>query len=217
MKTSESLDKIAPDFAKAQATIGGAVKDADNPFFNSKYADLSSVWLACKESLHANGISVIQSPINDGDRIGVSTMLLHKSGQFITDSYTLSVKKNNDPQSDCSSVTYARRNALAAFVGVCPVDDDAEGAMDRKPANKPPPKRKPPAQKPASTNAPFPKIELNPEINYRNIAGVLADIKDNKLACEWLKIHKDDIVEALADTEYRDMLREDAKKRGFNK
>jgi len=136
MKTSEKLDKIGIAMVKAQSEMGGAVKDSNNPFFKSKYADLTSVWKACKESLHNNGIAVIQSPITNENRLGVSTLLLHESGQFIRDSFTLGVKKQNDPQADGSSITYARRYALAAFVGVCPVDDDGEIAMARKTAPK---------------------------------------------------------------------------------
>ena len=131
MQKSESLDKFGADFAQAQAEMGGAVKDSDNPFFKKKYADLTSVWLACKEALHKYGFAVIQSPIDVDGRIGVETLLLHKSGQWVSDRFTLGVKKQNDPQADGSSITYARRYALAAFVGVCPVDDDAEGSMVR--------------------------------------------------------------------------------------
>ena len=142
MKYSESLDKIAPALCKAQTEMGGAVKNANNPFFKSKYADLTSVWIACKDALHNNGLSVIQSPVSNEGRIGVSTMLLHSSGQFVTDEFTLGVKKENDPQADGSSITYARRYALAAFVGVCPEDDDAEKGMHRgeKIPDKPTPK-----------------------------------------------------------------------------
>ena len=137
MEKSESLTKLAPALTKAQAEMGGAVKDSKNPFFGSAYADLTSVWKACKEALHNNGFSVIQSPIADDGRVGVATMLLHESGQYIIDSYTLGVKKQNDPQADGSSITYARRYALAAFVGVCPIDDDGEAAMVRPKATSP--------------------------------------------------------------------------------
>lgn len=132
MEQSESLDKLGVALAKAQDEMAGAKKDSANPFFKSKYADLTSVWQACKDALHDNGLSVIQAPISEEGRIGVSTMLLHSSGQFVKDRFTLGVKKENDPQADGSSITYARRYALAAFVGVCPVDDDAENAMQRK-------------------------------------------------------------------------------------
>ncbi len=131
MELSEKLDKLSPALAKAQSEMGGAVKDSNNPFFKSKYSSLKSVWKACKEALHNNGFSVVQSPISADGRIGVETILLHESGQYIRDSYTLGVKKQNDPQADGSSITYARRYALAAFVGICPVDDDAEAAMVR--------------------------------------------------------------------------------------
>ncbi len=131
MKHSEALDKLAPALCKAQAEMGGAVKDSQNPFFKSKYADLTSVWRACKDALHSNGLSVIQSPNDHDGRMGVSTMLLHTSGQFVVGDFTLGVKKENNPQEDGSSITYARRYALAAFVGLCPVDDDAELSMRR--------------------------------------------------------------------------------------
>jgi hypothetical protein len=128
---SDKLDKIASALAKAQSEMAGAVKGTSNTFFKSNYADLKSVWIACKEALHSNDLSVIQSPINSEGRIGVTTLLLHSSGQYIQGTYTLGVKKQNDPQADGSSITYARRYALAAFVGVCPADDDAEAAMMR--------------------------------------------------------------------------------------
>jgi len=131
MKTSETLDKIAPALCKAQNEMAGAKKDSTNPFFKAKYADLSSVWKACKDALHLNGLSIIQSPISENGRIGVTTMLLHSSGQYVVDEYTLGVKKENDPQADGSSITYARRYALAAFVGICPEDDDGEKSMAR--------------------------------------------------------------------------------------
>jgi len=131
METSELLDQFGVDLAKAQAEMAGAIKDSDNPFFKSKYTSLSSVWKACKDAFHNNGFSVIQSPIEVSGRIGVETLLLHKSGQFVRDRFTLGVKKENDPQADGSSISYARRSALAAFAGICPVDDDAESAMHR--------------------------------------------------------------------------------------
>jgi hypothetical protein len=62
MTTSESINEIAAALAKAQSEMGGAVKDSANPFFKSKYADLSSVWDACRGPLTKNGLSVVQFP-----------------------------------------------------------------------------------------------------------------------------------------------------------
>lgn len=131
---SPALGELAMALAKAQATIEGAKEDAVNPFFKSKYADLASVWNACKKSLTSNGLSIVQTVENGGDRAYLVTMLLHTSGQWIRSLMPIMVTKQ-DPQSFGSAITYCRRYALAAMVGVCPADDDAEAAMQtvRKP------------------------------------------------------------------------------------
>src|SRR5437879_6409512 len=83
LETSAELDKIADAMVKAQSEIKGAVKDSANPFFNSKYADLASVWDACRGPLTSHGIAVIQAPTAQGNTIAVTTMLLHTSGQWV--------------------------------------------------------------------------------------------------------------------------------------
>ena len=136
MTHSETINEIAAALAKAQGQIKGAVKDAANPFFKSKYADLASVWDACRVALTANGIAVVQSPSSTEDgRVSVTTMLLHGSGQWIAE--TLTVKPKDDgPQALGSVITYLRRYALAAFAGVAPEDDDAQAAEGQKVASK---------------------------------------------------------------------------------
>lgn len=128
MEKSDQINEISAALSKAQAKIEGAVKDSNNPFFKSKYADLHSVWQACKEHLAANGLAVLQSPEgNDDGKIMVTTMITHSSGQWISGSFTIPVSKN-DAQAVGSAITYARRYALAAMVGVCPEDDDGNAA-----------------------------------------------------------------------------------------
>jgi hypothetical protein len=129
--TSEQVNEIASALAKAQKSIKGAVKDADNPFFKSKYADLASVREACYQQLADNGIAVVQTPSSDGARIAVTTRLMHTSGQWVQDTLTLT-PKDDGPQAAGSAITYARRYALAAFVGVAPEDDDGERAEGRQ-------------------------------------------------------------------------------------
>jgi len=172
MKFSETLDKIAPALCKAQAEMAGAKKDSTNPFFNAAYADLTSVWRACKEALHSNGLSVIQSPINQEGRIGVTTMLLHSSGQYIMDEYTLGVKKQNDPQADGSSLTYSRRYALAAFVGICTEDDDGEKSMNRN---------HPPKSYTTQQNHPNQPMQNQQKPKELTLPQKLQWMKDNKL------------------------------------
>ena len=80
MDKSESIKNIAIAMCKAQKEMGGAIKGAENPFFKSKYADLGEVIRVVKEPFANNGLSFVQFPINDGDKIGVETILMHESG-----------------------------------------------------------------------------------------------------------------------------------------
>lgn len=131
MNQSEKVDAFAAAFAAAQSTIKRAEKDAKNPFFDKDYADLGSVMDACKDALNGNGISVIQSPApSEKGLLALDTVLMHKSGQWVSGQMIMPLGKS-DPQGYGSALTYARRYSLAAMVGVCPKDDDAEGATER--------------------------------------------------------------------------------------
>jgi len=130
MNTSESIKNLAYALYKAQAEMGGAVKDSKNPFFKSDYADLTSVIKAIKEPFANHGLSYTQFPTNEEGRIGVVTMLMHESGEYLEHSYTLPTTKA-DPQSAGSAITYARRYALQSIAGIPTADDDAESAMIR--------------------------------------------------------------------------------------
>lgn len=127
---SESIAKLAVALAKAQAAMKGAVKDSQNPFFKSKYADLESVWDACRKPLTDNELSVIQIPAGGHDSLSVLTVLMHSSGEWISGELLLNPKAW-DPQGIGSAITYGRRYALAAFAGVYQTDDDGEAAMNR--------------------------------------------------------------------------------------
>lgn len=134
MKTSESIKAIAAALVKAQANIHGAVKDSTNPHFKSKYADLSSVMQAVKAPLLAEGIAIVQAtePSESGE-VRLSTMLLHQSGEWIADTITVPVNKN-DAQGYGSALTYARRYGLQSMTGCCPEDDDGNAAAAAPPS-----------------------------------------------------------------------------------
>jgi hypothetical protein len=127
---SEQINELAAALSKAQAQITGALKDSANPFFKSKYADLASCWDACRKQLTDNNLSVIQTTDIVLDTVVVRTTLAHSSGQWI--SGILPVRaKDESPQAQGSGITYARRYALAAIVGLAQIDDDAEAAQGR--------------------------------------------------------------------------------------
>jgi hypothetical protein len=123
MTHSAQIDELSTALSKAQGLIEGAKKDAANPFFKSKYADLASVWDACRAALAVNGLAVIQSPAAEGTRVSVDTLLTHSSGQWVAGTVSVTAKEDS-PQAIGSAITYLRRYALQSFVGVAPEDDD---------------------------------------------------------------------------------------------
>jgi hypothetical protein len=159
MNHSEQINELAAALAEAQAEMGGAIKDSANPFFKSKYADLSAVWDACRGPLTKHGLSVAQFPMTEysgtpevvdvatrnGETrmvvrvptvVSVTTRLLHKSGQFI-DGTVSTMLPTGDPQAVGSAITYLRRYALQSVAGVAPEDDDGQAASHPPASAKP--------------------------------------------------------------------------------
>ena len=134
------MKNIATALAAAQINMGKALKQASNPHFRSKYADLGSVMDACLPALNAHGIAVIQ-PTGE-DEIGrfVETCLIHgESGEQLSCRVPLIVGKN-DMQGYGSAVTYARRYGLMAMAGIAPEDDDGNAAAKAAPKQEAPKK-----------------------------------------------------------------------------
>jgi phage tail tape-measure protein len=130
MKTSESINELGAALALAQAEMGHAAKDAVNPHFRSKYANLASIIDACRGALTKNAIAVIQSPAMDRENrtVSVTTRLVHSSGQWVEGELEAEVAKT-DPQAIGSAITYLRRYGLAALTSVASDDDDGAAAV----------------------------------------------------------------------------------------
>lgn len=127
---SEQVNELFSALSKAQGEMKPAIKDSKNPFFKSTYADLSSVWDACRSALEKNGLTVIQAPIVMEGNNYLQTTLGHASGQYIKSLCPLITAKT-DVQSYGAAVTYTRRFALASMVGICQEDDDGEKERER--------------------------------------------------------------------------------------
>ena len=185
MLKSEQINELAAALAKAQGQIEGAKKSSSNPFFKSKYADLAECWNTCREALTANGISVIQMPeeINENGRLNITTMLAHSSGQYISSTLTMTVTKL-DPQAIGSAITYGRRYALAAMVGLSQEDDDGEKAMAR-------PKDKKSAESPINITS----VSENGEVRFIN--GVQCQIQDRNGDWHDIEFLKIEVLEKL--------------------
>jgi hypothetical protein len=145
MKQSESIAKLTEALSKAQACIKGAITDSENPFFKSKYADLASVWDACRKPLTDNGLAIIQVATfipECPEKVAIETTLSHSSGEFVSGIMAAKPVKD-DPQSIGSCITYLRRYSLAAICGVSPEDDDGNVATGKTTdAKKQPPTKK---------------------------------------------------------------------------
>lgn len=137
MESSPTIGLLAEALSKAQGEMIGAKKDSANPYFKSKYADLASIWDACRAPLSKNNLSIIQIPQENG----IETILAHSSGEWIKGFLEIKPVKE-DPQAIGSAITYARRYALAAMVGIAPEDDDGNAATGKQESEK---------EKPAAT------------------------------------------------------------------
>lgn len=129
MDKSSDITELAKALNKAQSEMSGAAKSASNPFFKSKYADLNSVVDAVRIPFFENGLSYSQFPLMEDDKVGVETILMHTSGQYMQSKLLLPMVKK-DPQAAGSAITYARRYALQAIAGIPAEDDDGNASVN---------------------------------------------------------------------------------------
>lgn len=149
---------------KAQAAMPRAIKDSDNPFFKSKYADLTAVQDACFPPLQENGFAIIHTMGQNDTGSYLETILMHESGAVWSCPVPLIVDKGN-MQGLGSAITYARRYGIMCLSGVAPEDDDGNNAV----AN--PPKRN--QQKPpTATDDPFKATTSDIECEVTKIASI---------------------------------------------
>lgn len=130
--SSDTIGQISGALAKAQETIGNAVKDSNNPFFKSKYADLAAVRNACQKPLSENGLSISGSVICDNSTwIYVGTLSHKESGEWFR-TYIPLILSKNDMQAFGSAQTYAERYALKSLVNCATEDDDGNSACNKE-------------------------------------------------------------------------------------
>lgn len=123
MEKSTSIKNIAQALSEFHKRIGKIKKEANNPFFKSKYASLSNILDNIDTPLSESNLVVTQFPTANN---GLTTILIHtESGEYMQDTYDMHPVKN-DPQSIGSAITYARRYALGAILSLN-IDDDDDG------------------------------------------------------------------------------------------
>ena len=116
MNKSESIAHLASALSQAQAELKPVGFNAVNPFLKNKYADLGALIESSRPILAKHGLSIVQLPMGDG-QIGVETIVLHTSGEFVSNFITLPLemeKGKSNAQVAGSIITYLRRYAWAA-------------------------------------------------------------------------------------------------------
>jgi hypothetical protein len=132
---SEAINELSSALAKAQAEMKNPAFDSNNPHFRSKYASLACVRDTVMPVLAKHGLSIVQMPVFEDGKAGCETMLMHSSGQYISERLLIPVDKAN-AHGVGSATTYSRRFSLMAFVGVVgDDDDDGTAAVNGKPVS----------------------------------------------------------------------------------
>lgn len=172
---SAETSKLAKALIAVQRDLCPAMKDSKNPFVNSHYASLNSVMQSCRDALLQNGIWLTQLPVPapvelGTGYIGLVTKLTHaESGQWQS-SFIVAPLPKNDPQGMGSALTYCRRYALTAMLGIVTEDDDSEGARaDTRQTVK---TRKTEAQKPRNQGMDNAKSGKDETGNLPQLAGI---------------------------------------------
>ena len=125
MNKSESIVEISKALAKFQEEVKQPLKDADNPFFKSKYVPLENVVEAISNCGPKNGLSFVQWPKNDETgRVGVATLLMHTSGEFIEFDAVFMKADKETAQGAGALITYLKRYSLSAIYGITSDEDD---------------------------------------------------------------------------------------------
>ncbi len=155
VECSPTIGKIATALAKAQGKFERVHKDSkaevkkkDGTYLYSyTYATLADSLAAVSAALAENEIALLQPTCCSRGGVSVTTILAHSSGEWMASDLAMPVEETR-AQAVGSAITYARRYALQAFIGIAPDDDDGGDAHKNPPASKPTPKANPPAKKP---------------------------------------------------------------------
>ena len=129
MNKSDQIGQLAAAMSLFQGEIKDPLKNRVS--HTSKYADLPSILELCRPVLSKNGLSIVQFPGNtDNDKISIETVLMHNSGEWLSGFYEMSaisegvrLKSTTAAQADGIIITYARRYAITALLGIAAQDD----------------------------------------------------------------------------------------------
>lgn len=123
-ETSDEIDQLAKAFVAFRAVCPNVDKDRDG--YNYKYATLGNIIAKSREHLKKAGLAIMQFPIAGTKSLGVITVLLHESGQFIRARFLMpipSLSSTNVTQDAGAAITYARRYSISAVLCIASDED----------------------------------------------------------------------------------------------
>ncbi|MCO4360953.1 ERF family protein [Staphylococcus agnetis] len=133
MRMSENITEISKAISSFRKEVKQPIKDADNPFFKSKFVPLENVVEAVDQVAPNLGLSFVQWALNDENgRVGVATMLMHSSGEYIEFDPVFMNAEKNTPQGAGSLISYLKRYSLSAIFGITSDQDDDGNAASGK-------------------------------------------------------------------------------------
>lgn len=168
MNKSESIASLSKALVLAQSKFPQVTFNSTNPYYNSSYADLGAVIQTAKPIMAECGLAVSQLVEGEGGQVGITTMLVHESGEFISSFVTIPVEGKNIAQESGKAITYLRRYALSAILGLfSDADNDGNDSHKDQPKteSKAPEKKSDPA--PAS---------LSDETLYDHLQGKVIEL-----------------------------------------
>jgi hypothetical protein len=137
-----------------------------NKIYNSKFTTLGEIIDTAQPVLTKNGLAVSQMITNDEDRVGVETILMHRTGEFISSSCCVRIEPfspetNKDGKVITqrpavlagSTISYLRRYGLLSILGMYSEEDSSENQGKKAPARSAPA----PVSTPPPASAPEPQ------------------------------------------------------------
>jgi hypothetical protein len=179
MNHSDNIATLAAALVAAQNELGNPTNNTKNAFLGNSYFPLPDLIDHVKSVLKAHGLTVVQLPTGNGGEAGISTTILHQSGEWISDTVTMPIeprKGNTLAQVAGGTITYLRRYSLAAALNIASEDDDGNHGQD--------PRREQPKQEPKSEYVDYSR--MNPrDMSAKQLAeAIKQEAGDNE---EWLE------------------------------
>jgi len=136
---STETKELFEDLIKAQAELENIKNSATNPFYHSSYSPLDVILKNIRPVLAKYNLGVVHDFTGNSDAIIVSSMIIHKSGQWIEQTGLPIPLIKKDAQTACGAVTFGRRYTVLALLDIVGEneDDDGNGASGKDDKVKP--------------------------------------------------------------------------------